>query len=100
MKSAMKRPAFGGSLLLLGAAALGIYFTLAAVQGDFGLFRKAQILAEVDALHTEELRLQGELAKSVNLTHRLSDAFLDLDLLDQQARDVLGYVRADEIVIR
>jgi hypothetical protein len=33
------------------------------------------------------------------LTHRLSDAFLDLDLLDQQLRDVLGYVRADEIVL-
>jgi len=96
----MKRPAFGGSLLLVGAAALGIYFTLAAVQGDFGLFRKAQILAEVAALQVEETRLQGELAKATNLTYRLSDAFLDLDLLDQQARDVLGYVRADEIVIR
>jgi cell division protein FtsB len=35
-----------------------------------------------------------------NLTRRLSDDFLDIDLLDQQARDVLGYMRADEIVIR
>ena len=35
-----------------------------------------------------------------NLTHRLSDDYLDIDLLDQQARDVLGYMRADEIVIR
>ena len=34
-----------------------------------------------------------------NLTHRLSDDFLDLDLLDQQARDVLGLLRSDEIVI-
>jgi cell division protein FtsB len=25
---------------------------------------------------------------------------LDLDLLDQQARDVLGMIRADELVIR
>jgi cell division protein FtsB len=30
---------------------------------------------------------------------RLSDEFLDIDLLDEQAREVLGYVRADEIVI-
>ena len=95
-----KHPQIGGILLLLGAAALGIYFTLAAVQGDFGLFRKAQILAEVAVLQAEEARLQGELARATNLTHRLSDAYLDLDLLDQQARDVLGYVRADEIVIR
>ena len=35
-----------------------------------------------------------------NLTRRLSDDFLDLDLLDQQARSVLGLLRADEIVIR
>ena len=35
-----------------------------------------------------------------NLTRRLSDTYLDLDLLDEQARDVLGMVRADEIVIR
>jgi cell division protein FtsB len=35
-----------------------------------------------------------------NLTTRLSDNYLDLDLLDQQARDVLGMIRADEIVIR
>lgn len=100
MTSLIRRPAFGGSLLLLGAAALGVYFTLAAVQGDFGLFRKAQILAEVAVLQSEEARLQAELARAANLTLRLSDGFLDLDLLDQQARDVLGYVRADEIVIR
>lgn len=35
-----------------------------------------------------------------NRTRRLSDSYLDLDLLDEQARSVLGYVRADEIVIR
>jgi len=34
-----------------------------------------------------------------NLTKRMSDEFLDLDLLDQQARDILGYVRSTEIVI-
>jgi cell division protein FtsB len=41
-----------------------------------------------------------ELAELENRTHRLSDDYLDVDLLDEQARDVLGYVRADEIVIR
>ena len=52
------------------------------------------------ALTEERDRLQTELAQMVNLTHRLSDGYLDLDLLDEQARDVLGYLRADEIVIR
>jgi cell division protein FtsB len=35
-----------------------------------------------------------------NRTKRLSDEYLDIDLLDEQAREVLGYVRADEVVIQ
>jgi cell division protein FtsB len=34
-----------------------------------------------------------------NMTQRMSDEYLDLDLLDEQARRVLGMVRSDEIVI-
>ena len=34
-----------------------------------------------------------------NLTRRMSDDFLDLDLLDEQARVTLGFIRSDEIVI-
>jgi cell division protein FtsB len=33
------------------------------------------------------------------LTRRLSDEFLDLDLLDERARNVLGYKRPDEIML-
>jgi len=35
-----------------------------------------------------------------NLTKRMSDEYLDVDLLDERARKVLGLVRADEIVIQ
>ena len=45
-------------------------------------------------------RLRAEIATLQNKTRRLSDDYLDLDLLDQQARDILGLVRADEIVLR
>jgi len=79
---------------------LGLYFTFAAVQGDYGLFKRIEVNAEGDALRTELAALQAEVARMENLTTRLSDNFLDLDLLDQQARDVLGMIRADEIVIR
>ena len=30
----------------------------------------------------------------------IDDDYLDLDLLDEQARNVLGVVRADEVVLR
>ncbi|GAA3873176.1 FtsB family cell division protein [Celeribacter arenosi] len=79
---------------------LGGYFTFASVQGEFGLFRRIQIEAERNALRKETAMLDEELAKMRNKTLRLSDSYLDLDLLDEQARDVLGYLRADEVVIR
>jgi cell division protein FtsB len=82
------------------AFALSIYFTFAAVQGDYGLFRRVEIRAEAETLRTELATLQAEVARMENLTSRLSDDFLDIDLLDEQARNVLGLIRADEIVIR
>ena len=54
----------------------------------------------LDQARSTRDRLAQELTQLTNLTRRLSDGFLDIDLLDQQARDVLGYMRADEIVIR
>ena len=94
------RPQLGSVFYFLGMIMLGLYFTFAAVQGDYGLFKRIEVNAEGDALRTELAALQAEVARMENLTTRLSDNFLDLDLLDQQARDVLGMFRADEIVIR
>jgi cell division protein FtsB len=100
MTAPKPRPAIT-SLLLMGlAVSLGGYFTFAAVQGDYGVFRQVQLRAEARALITQRDALQVQLAEMKNLTNRLSDSYLDLDLLDEQARDVLGYLRADEIVIR
>ena len=82
------------------ALVLGFYFAFAAVQGDFGVFRRVQIKAEAAQLVAERDRLKAELEELNNRTYRLSDAYLDLDLLDEQVREVLGYIRADEIVIR
>ena len=96
----MSKPAFGPLLFFAIAFALSLYFMFAAVQGDFGLFRRAEILAESNDLRGQLAEARAQVAQMENLTLRLSDDYLDLDLLDQQARDVLGMVRADEIVIR
>jgi cell division protein FtsB len=90
----------GVLLYFAGALMLGLYFTFAAVQGDFGVFKRAEIDAEGRALTQELAILQMQVDRLENLTRRLSDTYLDLDLLDEQARDMLGMVRADEIVIR
>ncbi|MDG2429438.1 MAG: septum formation initiator family protein [Paracoccaceae bacterium] len=79
---------------------LGLYFTFAAVQGDFGILRRAEINHDLQKLEVEISGIYVEIADLKNLTRRLSDHYLDLELLDQQARDVLGYVRTDELVIQ
>jgi len=82
------------------AFSLGGYFIFSAVQGDHGLFRRIQLEAEVSALEAELAALAAERAVLENRTQRMSDEYLDLDLLDEQARDRLGLLRADEIVLR
>lgn len=94
------RPALGTMIYGALAFTLGGYFTFASVQGDFGLFRRIQVEAEIDTLKAERDALEAEVAVLRNKTRRLSDSYLDLDLLDEQARDVLGMVRSDEIVLR
>ncbi|WP_396022197.1 septum formation initiator family protein [Celeribacter litoreus] len=95
-----KRPSLMVLLYTGAVVTLGAYFTFAAVQGEYGLFRRLQIEAELSDLQAVSGKLDAELATMRNKTLRMSDTYLDLDLLDEQARDVLGYLRSDEIVIR
>lgn len=75
---------------------LALYFTFTAVQGPSGILRRVQIEAETTNLAADRDRLQAEVDAMTNLTRRLSDDYLDLDLLDERARAVLGLIRADE----
>ncbi|WP_170472700.1 FtsB family cell division protein [Ruegeria arenilitoris] len=98
--SRSNRPRLGAIVFFTVAFMLGVYFTFAAVQGDYGLFRRVEIAAERDALSRDLAKLNSEISEMENLTRRLSDTYLDLDLLDQQARSILGMIRSDEIVIQ
>ncbi len=79
---------------------LGLYFAFAAVQGPSGILRRIQIESESAELATERDTLRAEVARMQNMTRRMSNEYLDLDLLDEQARSVLGVVRADEVILR
>jgi len=94
------RPSFGVIVFLGLAITLSLYFMFAAVQGDYGVFKRAEIDAEAVELTDEFAALTAEIAILENKTRRLSYDYLDLDLLDEQARDVLGMVRVDEVVVQ
>ena len=90
----------GTVMFFVTAFGLTAYFTFAAVQGDFGHFRRVQIEADETALKLQLAQLHADRAILQNKTRRLSDDYLDLDLLDERARRVLGMARGDEIIIR
>lgn len=78
----------------------GAYFAFAAVQGPSGILRRIELQAETAGLRAERDALKAEVTQMKNLTRRLSDDYLDLDLLDERARKVLGLGRADEVIVR
>ena len=100
MTTLTQRPRMGSMFYFAVAATIGLYFIFAAVQGEYGVFRQVQLNGEAETLRAERDALKAELAGLTNLTRRLSDEYLDIELLDEQVRETLGYVRADEIVIR
>ncbi len=78
---------------------LCFYFIIASFKGEFGVSSKYQLLAREKAL-TKELMLIDKKTKAVkNKIRRLSNTSLDLELLDQQARKILGLIGEDELII-
>ncbi|MGC1259671.1 FtsB family cell division protein [Jannaschia helgolandensis] len=82
--------------LLMG---FGGYFVFAAVQGEYGVFRRVELEAQREVLLAELALLDSETDKMRDRTRRLSDDYLDLDLLDERARMILGMARSDEIIV-
>ncbi len=93
-------PQWGAIAFFASMFAAAVYFSYAAVQGDYGVFRRVQLEADLEHLKDTSARIQTDIKAHENLTERLSDSSLDLDLLDEQARDVLGVVRSDEVVLK
>ncbi len=78
---------------------LCFYFILASFNGEFGVAAKYELLAREKVL-TRELDLLIEENTAIkNKIKRLSDTSLDLELLDQQARKILGMIGEDEAII-
>ncbi len=95
-----RRRGFGGAIYTVIALSLMGYLAFAALQGEFGLFRLFQIEAEEHQLRQDLATLRDQRLALSNKTDRLSESPLDLELLDEQARKILGLARTDEIIPR
>ena len=84
-------------ILLVGAV---VAFAHSGLQGAHGLAAYREAATEERRLAAQLERLRRERAELENRVLRLSDRYLDMDLLDERARAVLGVVREDELVVR
>ncbi len=90
----------GSTVFSLVMLSLVVYLTIAVFQGEYGLFRLFEINAEEGHLEKQLAELRIERERVANKTRRLSTETLDLELLDERARVVLGLGRENEIIIR
>lgn len=75
-------------------------FAHSGLSGDHGLGALRQAESLENELTAELALLRTERETLENRVKRLDERYLDLDLLDERARAVLGRTRPDEIVIR
>ena len=78
---------------------LSIYFLLATFKGEYGLFKKYQLLATENVLKIDLIVQTKKKQILENKVNRLSISSLDLELLDEQARKVLGMIGEKELII-
>ena len=78
---------------------LSLYFIIASFNGEFGVSAKYHLLAKEKVLANEFNVINEEIKIIKNRIKRLSDTSLDLELLDQQARIILGMIGEDELIV-
>lgn len=75
------------------------YFAYHSIQGDRGLVAWLRLNEQIETARAELSGLEAERRALERRVALLRPASLDRDLLDEQARVVLNYVRPGEIVI-
>jgi len=87
------------SILPLVSAGFVLYLGYHGLYGDHGLMTMMQLNKEIRSL---ELDLSAMREDSAMLEHRirlLRPESLDVDLLEERARDQLGFARPEDLVI-
>lgn len=89
------RAAIAPFLLILMVAYFGVSF----VQGDRGLLAWIRLNDEIAVANADLGELRAERRRMEHRTQLLRPDALDLDMLDERARALLGFSHKDEIVV-
>ncbi len=100
MPTRYKKQSFYGRLFLPALTLLVLtYFTFHAVNGRYGYSAMQTQQARVIELKEQRKNLLDERKMMRERAGMLKLAAIDPDLLDERARQLLGYVRSDELLI-
>jgi cell division protein FtsB len=95
-RAVARRPAAWGAL---AAALLVVYFGYHALHGRFGLFAWADLSREIADVRHELEEVRAERMALEARVAQLQPDSSDPDLLEEQVRRSLGYLREDEVII-
>lgn len=86
-------------IVFIAIAILLIFYCIyQAIKGDRGLSSLFHFSKKQEILQEEIEKLRAERLSIENKVNALKSDSLDIDLLDEQARRVLGYARDDETI--
>lgn len=94
----LKRRAGDAVAPAIGFCLVG-YFAYHSVEGERGLVAWIRLNEQIETARAELAGLQAERKALERRVALLRPASLDRDLLDEQVRAILNYVRPDEVVI-
>lgn len=86
-------------LLYCVSGAVGSYFVWHATNGERGLKAKAEYKRQIQAMSGELGALQGEKAVWTHKVDLMRGQTIDRDILDEEARLVLGRLGRDDLVV-
>jgi len=81
------------------AFSLIFYFMFVSIFGDKGLIEYYSLKKESHRIENDKVELINKIRIKKDMIKAMDYESLDLDLVDEQSRKILGYVGKDEIVI-
>ena len=87
---------FDSELILV----LLLYFTFHSIYGNRGVVAYFKLQAELESTHTKLDMLRAERLEIENRAKLLRPESLDIDMLDEKARNILGVIAPNEEVFK
>ncbi|MEK6733948.1 MAG: septum formation initiator family protein [Pseudomonadota bacterium] len=92
----MSRLSIRSFLLTFFSAAIICYFCYHIISGGRGVLAYFKLNSQISSLYSELEMVRAERLTLEHKTNLLKSDSLDLDLLEEQAKSILGYARPQE----